>query len=103
MRIFVMLSLVVLSFVATARAQSFGPKNYADCVMLYAKKPESRDARMLIRLACKCRFQDSKAEECRKYSQAALECLVTNLTSVEKDLQAWGLERACRTKNPVSK
>jgi len=103
MRLFVMLLLVVFGLAAPAWSQSFGPKDYADCVMLYAKRPQSRDARMLTRLACKCRFQDPKAEECRQYSQAAVECLVINLQPVEKDVQAWGIERACRTKNPIGK
>jgi hypothetical protein len=103
MRMFLAVSLVVFGLVsaAQAQAQSFGPKNYADCVMLYAKKAVSRDAGMLIRLACKCRFQDPTDADCRKYSPAATECMITNLLPVEKDLQAWGVERLCRTKNPV--
>ncbi len=82
-------------------AQSFGPKNYGECVMLYARKAASRDAAMLMRRACKCRFQDPAEPDCKVYSPAALECLISNLARVEKDEEAWGVERACRTKHPL--
>ncbi len=93
--------LVVFGAVSVAPAQSFGPKNYAECVMLNAKKAASRDGAMLMRRACKCRFQDPAAPECKPYSRAALDCMVSNLGPAERDEDAWGIERACRTKNPV--
>jgi hypothetical protein len=85
-----------------AMAQSFGPKNYPDCVMLNAKRAASRDGGMLMRRACKCRFQDPSREECKAYSKSALDCMLSNLTPVEKDEEAWGVERACRNKFPVN-
>ncbi len=93
--------ILVLGLAATASAQGFAPKNYADCVMLNAKRAASRDGGMLMRRACKCRYQDAKAEECRVYSQAALDCMISNLVTAERDEQAWGVERACRTKHPA--
>lgn len=93
-------ALVALVGAATASAQDFMPKNYADCVMIYAKRAASRDGGMLMRRACKCRFQDPKADECRAYSQPALDCLILNLPPVDRDEKAWGVERACRTKHP---
>ena len=103
MRWFVVVSLFLLLGADTAWAQSFSPKDYPDCLMLYAKKATSRDAAMLMRMACKCRFQNPSDPDCAKYSQTALDCLLTNLLPVEQDSQAWGVERACRTKNPVGK
>ena len=93
--------LVVLGTVSAAPAQTFGPKNYAECVMLYAKKAASRDGGMLMRRACKCRYETPTASECAQYSKAALDCMISNLVPATSDDLAWGVERACRTKNPV--
>jgi len=93
--------MMVLGMASVAPAQSFGPKNYAECVMLYAKKAVSRDGAMLMRRACKCRFQDVATDECKQYTKHALDCMLSNLVAVEEDEAAWGIERACRTKNPV--
>lgn len=93
--------LFVLSLAATASAQAFGPKNYPDCAMLYAKKASSLDGGMLMRRACRCRFQDKTAPECKEYTQAALDCIITNVGPVARDEEVWGVERACRSKNPV--
>ncbi|WP_428565723.1 MAG: hypothetical protein ACP59X_05095 [Solidesulfovibrio sp. DCME] len=92
---------LLLGLAATAKAQGFGPKTYADCVMVNAKRAASRDGGMLMRRACKCRFQDPKASECRQYSQTALDCMIGSLVPVERDEEAWGVERACRNKHPV--
>ena len=96
--------LLAVLFVATmavpASAQSFGPKNYPDCVMLYVKKASSQDGGMIMRRSCKCRYQDPKASDCKDYSQAALDCIISNAGAAERDEQAWGVERACRTKFP---
>lgn len=94
-------TLLVLGAAATATAQGFGPKNYAECVMLNAKRAASRDGGMLMRRACKCRFQEPNSDECRQYSKTALDCMIRNLAPVEHDEEAWGVERACRTKHPV--
>lgn len=100
-RLFVALWLV-LGMVGAAKAQTtFAPKNYAECVMLNAKKAASKDGVMLMRLACKCRFQDPAPEECKQYSKGAVNCMLSNLPPVERDAAAWGVERACRTKHPV--
>uniref|UniRef100_I2Q471 Uncharacterized protein n=1 Tax=Desulfovibrio sp. U5L TaxID=596152 RepID=I2Q471_9BACT len=98
---FILALIVVLGTATMASAQGFGPKNYAECVMLYAKKAASRDGGMLMRRACKCRFQEPGAPECKQYSQMALNCMVSNLMPVEHDEEAWGVERACRNKHPV--
>ncbi len=100
-RIIVPALLCLLGVAATAGAQAFGPKTYADCVMLNAKRAVSRDGGMLMRRACKCRFQDPKAPECRQYSQPALDCMIGNLGPAEHDEDAWGVERACRNKHPA--
>ena len=92
--------LLALGLAAPAAAQGFGPKTYAECVMVNAKRAASRDGGMLMRRACKCRFQDAKAEECSAYSQAALDCMSSNLVAIDRDDAAWGVERACRTKHP---
>lgn len=102
MRVFLLVFLVVLLPASTALSQEFGPKNYPDCIMLHAKKAQSGDAGMLMRRACKCRFQTPGSAECAQYSVKALECMVTNLRAVEKDEAAWGVERACRTTHPVT-
>ena len=99
-RIFLAL-LFVLSMAATASAQSFGPKNYPDCVMLNAKRAVSLDGGMLMRRACRCRYQDKTAPDCKDYTQAALDCIIANVGPVERDEEVWGVERACRSKNPV--
>lgn len=93
--------LFVLSMTTAASAQSFGPKNYPDCVMLYAKKASSLDGGMLMRRACRCRYQDKTAPECKIYTPAALDCILSNAGPVERDEEVWGVERACRSKNPV--
>lgn len=97
--------LLAVLFVATmavpASAQSFGPKTYPDCVMLYAKKTASLDGGMLMRRACRCRFQDKTASECKGYTPAALDCIIANVGPVERDEEVWGVERACRSKNPA--
>jgi len=103
MRLMLLVSLLVLLPASVARPQVFGPKNYAECIMLYAKKAQSRDAAMLMRRACKCRYQEMGSPECAQYSQAALNCMVDNLRAVDADEAAWGVERACRTKHPVGK
>ncbi len=95
-------ALLLLALATTASAQAFGPKNYAECVMLYAKKAASRDGGMLMRRACKCRYQEPGAPECKDYSPKALDCMVKNLLPVEKDEEAWGVERACRNKHPAN-
>lgn len=102
MRLILMLflALFVVLPASVATPQVFGPKSYAECIMLYAKKAQSRDAGMLMRRACKCRFQEPTSPECANYSPAALDCMVGNLRSVEKDDAAWGVERACRMKHP---
>ena len=92
---------LVFCLAATAAAQDFSPKNYPDCVMIYAKRAASRDGGMLMRRACKCRFQDPKDSACAQYSQAALDCMISNLIPAQSDDAAWGVERACRTKNPA--
>jgi hypothetical protein len=99
-RMFSALFLMLLA-AAPALAQSFAPKSYPECTMLYAKKAASRDGAMLMRQVCKCRFQDQQAAECKDYSQAALDCILANVGAVERDEQAWGVERACRNKHPV--
>ncbi|OLN25425.1 hypothetical protein DVDV_3354 [Desulfovibrio sp. DV] len=91
----------VLLLASSASAQSFGPKTYPDCTMLYVKRAASRDGKMLVRRACKCRFQDQNDPECKGYSQKALDCIITNVLPVEHDEEVWGVERACRTKHPV--
>jgi hypothetical protein len=101
MRTIVAALFVVGLTVSAATAQTFAPKNYPDCVMLHAKKASSRDGGMLMRRACKCRFQDPNRDECKDYSQAALDCLLSNLSTVEHDEEAWGVERACRIKFPA--
>lgn len=101
MRLCVFVAFLVLLPASLARPQAFSPKNYPDCIMLYAKKARSRDAGMLMRRACKCRYQDPESPMCAKYSKAALDCMVDNLRAVEKDDAAWGVERACRLKHPV--
>jgi len=93
--------MLVLGMAAMAQAQAFGPKNYPDCVMLYAKKAASQDGAMLMRRACKCRFQDPSAPDCKEYSKPALDCILKNVGPVERDEEVWGIERACRTKLPV--
>jgi len=93
--------MLLLGAATAAPAQGFAPKTYAECVMLNAKRAASRDGGMLMRRACKCRFQDPAASECKQYSKPALDCMLTNLVPVEHDEEAWGVERACRTKNPV--
>lgn len=93
--------LFLLTMASAASAQAFGPKGYPDCVMLYAKKAVSLDGGMLLRRACRCRYQDAKAPECKDYTPAALDCIITNVGPVERDEEVWGVERACRTKNPV--
>lgn len=94
---------LLLGLVATpALAQSFLPKSYPDCVMVFAKRAASQDGAMLMRRACKCRFQDPNRQECRQYSRPALDCLLTNLIPAENDDAAWGVERACRTKFPAN-
>lgn len=98
---FILALLLVLGTAAGASAQSFAPKNYAECVMVYAKKAASRDGGMLMRRACKCRFQEPGAAECKQYSEMALNCMVSNLAPAEHDEEAWGVERACRNKHPV--
>jgi hypothetical protein len=100
-RLFVAL-LLVLGMVSAAQAQSsFAPKNYAECVMLNVKKAASKDGAMLMRRACKCRFQEPAPEECKQYSKGAVDCMLSNLGPVEVDAAAWGVERACRNKFPV--
>lgn len=101
MRMLLAACLLVAWTATGAWAQSFGPKGYPDCVMLYAKKAVSRDGAMLTRLACKCRFQNDGREDCKDYSRQALDCMIKNLGPVEQDDAAWGVERACRTKFPV--
>lgn len=96
-----LLLVLVLGLAATAQAQSFGPKNYPDCLMLYAKKAASADGETLMRRACKCRFQDPGNAECQQYSKPALDCMIRNLGPVQDDAKAWGVERACRSKHPV--
>lgn len=93
--------MLLLGAATSAPAQGFAPKNYADCVMLNAKKAASRDGGMLMRRACKCRFQDPAAAECKQYSKPALDCMLSSLPPVEHDEEAWGVERACRNKNPI--
>jgi len=93
--------MLVLGMASAAQAQSFAPKNYADCVMLNAKKASSMDGNMLMRRACKCRFQEPAPADCKQYSKAALDCMLSNLVPVERDAEAWGVERACRNKHPV--
>jgi|GEM_PF-3000757 len=96
------MALAMVAALATgASAQAFGPKNYPDCVMLYAKKAASRDGGMLMRRACKCRFQEPGAPECKEYSPASLDCMLKNLLPVARDEEAWGVERACRSKHPA--
>lgn len=92
---------LVFGLTAVASAQGFGPKTYAECVMVNAKRAASRDGGMLMRRACKCRFQDPKDAGCAKYSQLALDCMISNLVPAESDDAAWGVERACRTKHPA--
>ena len=101
MRMMAVVLLLVLLSATAALAQAFGPKNYAECVMLNVKRAHSRDAGMLMRRACKCRFQDQANPDCKGYTQGALDCMVANLGIVEQDDEAWGVERACRTKNPA--
>ena len=93
--------LLALLVADPAMAQGFGPKNYPECTMLYAKKAVARDGAMLAKRACKCRYQDPAAPECKEYSQAALDCIITNVGPVERDEQVWGVDRACRNKHPV--
>ncbi|MFP5258978.1 MAG: hypothetical protein ACLGQH_08135 [Acidobacteriota bacterium] len=93
--------LCVAAMSIPASAQSFGPKNYPDCVMLYAKKTASLDGGMLMRRACRCRFQDKTAPECKDYTPAALDCIIANVGPVERNEEVWGVERACRSKNSV--
>ena len=96
------MALALVAAMATgARAQAFGPKNYPECLMLFAKKAASRDGAMLMRRACKCRFESPGAPECKDYSKGALDCMIKNLMPVDRDEEAWGVERACRTKLPV--
>jgi hypothetical protein len=92
---------LVFGVVSVAPAQTFGPKNYPDCVMLNAKRAATRDGGMLMRRACKCRFQDPGGMDCKQYSQQALDCMISNLPPVEHDEEVWGVERACRTKFPA--
>ncbi|MGE4539375.1 MAG: hypothetical protein AB7D37_20080 [Desulfovibrio sp.] len=92
---------LVFLLAAAASAQGFGPKNYAECFMINAKRAASQDGGMLMRRACKCRFQNPKEPGCEKYSQAALDCMLANLVPADTNDKAWGVERACRTKNPV--
>ena len=99
-RLFSAVILMLLTALPAA-AQSFAPKSYPDCVMLYAKKASSQDGAMIMRRACKCRYQDPKASDCKDFSQAALECIISNVGAAERDEQAWGVERACRTKFPA--
>ena len=94
-------AILALLVAAPAAAQTFAPKSYPDCVMLYVKKASSQDGAMIMRRACKCRYQDPKATECKDYSQAALDCIISNVGAAERDEQAWGVERACRTKFPA--
>ena len=93
--------ILMLLLAAPAAAQTFAPKSYPDCVMLYAKKALSQDGGMIMRRACKCRYQDPKATDCKDFSQAALECIISNVGAAERDEQAWGVERACRNKFPA--
>jgi hypothetical protein len=101
MRTILAACLLIGLLATTADAQSFRPKNYPDCVMIFAKRAASRDGAMLMRRACKCRFQDAGREECKDYSRMALDCMLSNLIPVATDDEAWGVERACRTKFPV--
>lgn len=101
MRMFLAACLFVVLTASGAMAQNFGPKSYPECLMLYSKKAASRDGAMLIRLACKCRFQHDVRPKCKEYSPKALDCMIKNLGPVEEDDAAWGVERACRTKFPV--
>ncbi len=101
MTVAIALMLTLGTLCATAQAQGFGPKNYSECVMVQAKRAQSRDGGMLIRRACKCRYQEPDAQECKQYSRGALDCMIHNLVPVQQDQQAWGVERACRTKHPV--
>ena len=97
----VVMLVLALGLAVTAQAQTFGPKNYPDCIMLYSKKAASLGGETLLRRACKCRFQDPSDSSCRQYSKPALDCMIKNLLPVEDDAAAWGVERACRTKHPV--
>lgn len=99
-RLFSAVILMLLTALPAA-AQSFAPKSYPDCVMLYVKKASSQDGGMIMRRACKCRYQDPNASDCKDFSQAALECIISNVGAVERNEQAWGVERACRTKFPA--
>ena len=92
---------LMLLMAVPAAAQSFAPKSYPDCVMLYAKKASSQDGAMIMRRACKCRYQDPTASECKDFTEAALDCIIANTGAVERNEQAWGVERACRNKFPV--
>ncbi len=92
----------VLGLSGAASAQTaFEAKNYAECVMLYANKARTNAGTVLMRRACKCRFQNPAPADCANYSPQAVDCFLKNTISVTEENQVDGVKRACETQFPL--
>ncbi len=77
------------------------PRNYPECLLVYAKKARTDAGNVLMRRVCKCRFQDNPPAECANYSKEAMDCFILNAIKIEDENKVDGIQRACEKNFPL--
>jgi len=71
--------------------------------MLYANKARTNAGTLLMRRACKCRFQSPAPSFCEEFSEQAVDCFLKNAMSISEEDKVDGIKRACMTQHPLKK